>query len=129
RNDHFCRMRSCGGVRGQRNAADLADCPGGKAERGVRPEPHRFIPGMKVASNSPPLAKRLTRSPCAVALLLAQAMLQEPDGLEEIEAVRGLEQRPIHTITFSPIRGGHRRSSPSRPFTVAINFVNELTVQ
>src|SRR5262249_34468088 len=60
---------------------------------------------------------------------LAPMVFEEADRLEESEAVGRLEQVPNQASTFSPIRGGHRRSSPSRPLTVAIIFENELMVQ
>lgn len=57
------------------------------------------------------------------------AMLKNPDRLEEIKPVRRLQQFTVQISTFSPIRGDHRLSTPSRPLTVAMSFENEFTVQ
>ena len=57
------------------------------------------------------------------------AFPEQADGLEEVEPIRGPEQLARHASTFSPILGGHLRSSPSRPRTVAIKLVNEFIVQ
>src|SRR5262249_47984063 len=65
----------------------------------------------------------------AVGATCAQPELQKPHRLEETEAVRLVVELADQTITFSPMRGGHRLSTPSRPLIVAINLVNELTVQ
>src|SRR4029078_6792403 len=101
------------------------DGPGREAERGREAEPPDLVAGRDVAGEPVPLLLRiLPRS-----RPLATAVLEQPDRLEEIETERCVEQAPPQTKTLSPSLGAHRRSTPSRPLTVATIFVNELTVQ
>ena len=55
--------------------------------------------------------------------------LQQAHRLEELEAVRLPLQFPDQTRPRSPVRGGHRRSSPSRPLMRAVSLVKELMEQ
>jgi hypothetical protein len=63
------------------------------------------------------------------ARLRAAVLLQESDSLEELEAEGLSQEGPLQISARSPILGGHRFSTPSRPLTVATILENELTVQ
>src|SRR5688572_30667150 len=99
------------------------DGGGGKTQGGLGAEVHCFALGRGI------LADRKGR-PARVGLgAREQQPFQESHRLEEIEAARVLEKLGTYASVFSPVRGGHRFSTPSLPLTVATNFVNEFTVQ
>ena len=79
---------------------------------GARAEPHGLAGGWPARSHG---------------LALPFHALDQPHGLEELEAVRLVEKLLSHRTMCSPARGGHRRTTPSRCFEVRTSCEKELT--
>ncbi len=120
--DHFRRrwlpvLRNAAG-----RLADLAHGAGGEAQGRQRPEAHDLPLGRLIVADGVAAPDRVGGR------VFGPEAFQEANRLKEIKALGLAEQLPAHARTRSPIRGCHRRNSPSRPLTVAINLEKEFTV-
>src|SRR5262249_47979239 len=95
----------CGAPGGGGRARAGGRGSGGEGQRRVGAE----ADGLLIRQAVP--ADRLAPPALVLPGALASDSLQQPDGLEEVEAVRLAEEAFAQIRSFSPVRGGHRLNS------------------